>query len=81
MAVKTITIDMEAYTILSKLKKDKESFSQVIKKTLGKESKTAENLLQNLDKILLSDETLDNIENIIKERESFLPDSPVIDGE
>ena len=72
---------MEAYTILSKLKKDKESFSQVIKKTLGEESKTAENLLQNLDKILLSDETLDNIKNIIKEREHFLPNSPVIDGE
>jgi predicted CopG family antitoxin len=81
MAVKTITIDMEAYSILSSLKKGNESFSQVIKKTLLKESKTAERLLENLDSCLLSDETLDITNEIIKDRSRNVVDSPILDQE
>ena len=81
MAVKTITIDMEAYSILSSLKKGNESFSQVIKNTLLKESKTAERLLQNLDSCLLSDEALENTNRIIVDRAHSMTDSPILDQE
>jgi predicted CopG family antitoxin len=37
MAVKTITIDMEAYTLLSRRKETGQSFSDVIKSHFGKQ--------------------------------------------
>ena len=79
MAVKTITIDMEAYTILSSLKKGNESFSQVIKKTLYKESKTAERLLENLDSCLLGADTLEVTDRITNDRNLSMTDSPILD--
>ena len=81
MAVKTITIDMEAYELLSKLKKGNESFSRVIKNILGKESKTAKRLLENIDKCLPSTDTLVNIEKIIGDRAKSTLDSPIIESE
>jgi predicted CopG family antitoxin len=78
MAVKTITIDMEAYEILLKAKKGKESFSKVIKKTLLPQQKTARNLLENLDTLFLADDTLDAVEKIILERDNSLTDSDVL---
>ena len=81
MAVKTITIDMEAYSILASLKKGNESFSQVFKKTLLKESKTAERLAENLDSCLLSDETLDTTDRIVSGRIQSVTDSPILDRE
>lgn len=78
MAVKTITIDMEAYEILLKAKKGKESFSQVIKKTLSPHRRTARNLLENLDALVLSDDALDAVETVIRDRDKSLTDSPII---
>lgn len=78
MAVKTITIDMEAYEILAAEKRGNESFSQVIKRKL-KEKSTASNLLRNLPKCSLSEDTLSNIDRIIEDRKSSLPDSIILD--
>ena len=79
MAVKTITIDMEAYEILVKAKKGKESFSQVIKNTLNQKSKTARNLIEHLDEVALNDSTLDSVDELIKHREDSPISSPKID--
>jgi len=68
MAVKTITIDMEAYEALAARKRPGESFSQVIKRTLRDERYTAANLLQNLDAVLVSDESLDATEEVVASR-------------
>jgi predicted CopG family antitoxin len=69
---------MEAYEILLKAKKGKESFSKVIKKTLLPQQKTARNLLENLDSLFLADDTLDAVEKIILERDNSLTDSDVL---
>lgn len=79
MAVKTITIDMEAYEILVKAKKGKESFSQVIKNTLNQKRKTARNLIEHLDEVALNDSTLDSVDELIKHREDSPISSPKID--
>ena len=76
MAVKTITIDLEAYDALVRMKKAGESFSKVIKKTMVKEGKTAGNLLENLDRIGLSADTLDHVEELVKSRKDTLVNSP-----
>ncbi len=76
MAVKTITIDMEAYEKLSHEKKAGESFSQVIKRVLDSRRMTAKALLKTIEKVSLSDETLDRIEGIVRERERDLVRAP-----
>ena len=72
MAVKTITIDLEAYDRLSRLK-DGDSFSQVIKKYLPAAGSTAGDLLASLDGSAVSEETVDSIAQVVQERR----DSPV----
>ncbi len=67
MAVKTITIDMDAYEILSRQKRPGQSFSTVIKKHFGKH-KTAAALLRALPSLTLTEESLDEIEMQVKER-------------
>lgn len=67
MAVKTITIDMEAYEILSSEKFARESFSKVIKRRL-RFARTARDILVDLDKICPSERTLSNIDRIIGSR-------------
>jgi predicted CopG family antitoxin len=67
MAVKTITIDMEAYETLSRHKRPGQSFSQVIKEKLGA-LKTAADLLHAVKKIRVSEDALDATERIIRDR-------------
>ena len=63
MAVKTITIDIEAYETLARCKKPGQSFSQVIKERVGTR-KTG----QDLWNALASEETLDLIDAQVKVR-------------
>jgi predicted CopG family antitoxin len=67
MAVKTITIDLEAYETLSRHKTPGQSFSQVIKQHFGK-VRTGRDLLQAIERISFSEETLDAIEAQIAAR-------------
>jgi len=74
MAVKTITIDLEAYEVLAKRKRANESFSQVIKRTFSEERYTAKHLLENLSEVSLSEEALDRIEEIRRRNEAEYPE-------
>jgi predicted CopG family antitoxin len=61
MAVKTITIDMEAYEALSRRKRGNQSFSQVIKEHFGP-AKTGRDLATALVHSKLEHETLDEMD-------------------
>ncbi len=76
MAVKTITIDMEAYDALSMQKRPGESFSQVIKRTLKEERYTASHLLEHLDSVLLSESALDAADAVVAARDEELVAEP-----
>lgn len=67
MAVKTITIDVEAYKILSRRKRAGQSFSDVIKEQLGRR-KTGADLRTVLKQVRLSPQTLDRIEAQLRDR-------------
>jgi predicted CopG family antitoxin len=67
MAVKTITIDMEAYEILSRNKGAGQSFSQVIKERLGRRM-TGKQLLAAAARAHLPEKTLDVIEAQVRAR-------------
>jgi predicted CopG family antitoxin len=71
MAVKTITIDMEAYGILSASKNTGDSFSKVIKRRL-RPANTADNLLKHLEKFAISENTADALESVISSRKDSL---------
>jgi len=72
MAVKTITIDLEAYEILSRRKRAGQSFSKVIKEQLGRR-KTGADLRTVLKQVRLSPQTLDRVEAQLRERRRSLP--------
>ena len=67
MAVKTITIDLEAYEILSGYKEDGMSFSMVIKEQLGRK-KTGRDLRRILESLDMSGTTVDAIDAQVKAR-------------
>ncbi len=69
MAVKTITIDLEAYEILSRRKGAGQSFSDVIKERLGKRM-TGGDLRTLAARGRLSKDTLDAIETQLRARRS-----------
>jgi predicted CopG family antitoxin len=68
MAVKTITIDMEAYDLLSRSKRTGQSFSQVIKEHFSG-AKKGRDLQAALREISVSDATLDAIDELVEARE------------
>jgi len=68
MAVKTITIDIEAYELLSNAREGNESFSKIIKHILGSEGKNAQSLLANLDSLYASPLFLDTLERVVAAR-------------
>jgi len=67
MAVKTITIDLEAYDILSRFKKEGMSFSKVIKEQLGRK-RTGRDLRRILENLDISEATVDSIDAQVKAR-------------
>ena len=77
MAVKTITIDMDAYTLLAEDKRSSESFSKVIKRRMRK-TITADQLLARLGGLCLSDSALNRTAQLVKERKKNLANSPTI---
>ena len=67
MAVKTITIDLEAYTLLSRRKQEGQSFSAVIKAHFGPQP-TAGRFRDLARTIRLSEDTLDGIDRHVRAR-------------
>ena len=67
MAVKTITIDLEAYEILSRYKEHGKSFSKVIKEQLGRKG-TGRDLSGILENLEIREATVDAIDAQVKAR-------------
>ena len=67
MAVKTITIDLDAYELLARHKKTGQSFSQVIKEHFGRPPTVAD-LRAALGRVHLSPETVDAVAAQVRER-------------
>jgi predicted CopG family antitoxin len=67
MAVKTITIDLEAYTLLSRHKQDGQSFSEVIKAHFGPQP-TAGAFRTLVRGLRIGEDALDGMERQVSER-------------
>jgi len=77
MAVKTITIDLEAYDALARLKKPGQSFSQVIKAQFGPR-KTVASFRRALRGTVVSEHTLKAIDDVITSRRKSVPRVPAL---
>jgi predicted CopG family antitoxin len=75
MAVKTITIDVEAYELLSRNKREGQSFSKVIKEHFSS-NKTGKDLKAALQEARVSEATLKAIDAQVKARQSHLAQAP-----
>ena len=75
MAVKTITIDLEAYALLSRRKRPGQSFSQVIKERLGA-ARTGRDLRAIVDQLRVSAETLRAIDRQVRRRQAHAARTP-----
>ncbi|HJW14865.1 MAG TPA: antitoxin VapB family protein [Thermoanaerobaculia bacterium] len=67
MAVKTITIDLEAYEALARHKRKGDSFSRVIKEHFGRR-RTGRDLASLLGKLRLAEDTLAAAERLARDR-------------
>jgi predicted CopG family antitoxin len=67
MAVKTITIDIEAYALLARHKREGQSFSQVIKGRFGPQP-TAGRFLATLRSVRLDQSSLDTMDAVVRGR-------------
>ena len=67
MGVKTITIDLEAYSLLASRKRERQSFSAVIKENL-KGKATAKDLPHVLSSLKISEDTLDRLDEQVGRR-------------
>lgn len=77
MAVKTITIDMEAYELLARRKRGNQSFSEVIKEHFGAIRK-GRDLEGVLERIPLSEEVLEAVDRQVERRREELAEPPVV---
>jgi len=75
MAVKTITIDLEAYELLTRHKRAGQSFSAAIKEHF-RTRKTASALLRALPFLTVEEATLDQIETQVRGRRRHLARVP-----
>ena len=73
MAVKTITIDIDAYDLLARRKREGESFSQVIKRLIRNEGGTASDLLAYIAEVSLSDDALGAADQELSQRDRDFP--------
>lgn len=69
MAVKTITIDLEAYETLVRARRGNESFSTVIKESLGSSTRTAARLLAHLEGMTVDEGVLADMDRVLDARE------------
>jgi predicted CopG family antitoxin len=75
MAVKTITIDLEAYEALSRQKKKGDSFSHIIKEHFGRR-RTGRGLQAILGNLRVAKDTIDHLERIVRARGKGLARAP-----
>ncbi len=75
MAVKTITIDLEAYEALARHKRKGDSFSRVIKEHFGRR-RTGRDLAALVATLRLSEDTLEAVEKLVRQRRRSRAQAP-----